>query len=86
MKLTPKEKAICRHYSKRRKDGKVHCYECPLAIDHSVCECYATIDGRTKEAKELKRYDEFDQLLTEADFEGELVSRRSVSPTDLEDW
>lgn len=32
MQLTPEEKEICQKYSKRGADGKVHCFECPLAI------------------------------------------------------
>ena len=55
MKLTPKEQAICDEYSKRDEDGKVHCHECPLCIDHLYALCYATIDGRTTEARQLER-------------------------------
>lgn len=57
MKLTEKEKQICKKYQKRGKNGLVNCYSCPLVISHAACECYATIDGRTKEAKQLKRYE-----------------------------
>ena len=32
MKLTNEEKAICKKYRKRDKDGKVHCSDCPLVI------------------------------------------------------
>lgn len=40
MKLTPEEMDICRQYSKRDKEGYVHCFECPLALDtrHAVCK------------------------------------------------
>lgn len=55
MKLTPKEKEICKIYKARDKDGYVHCKECPLVIRPYDLICYANIDGRTKEAKELKR-------------------------------
>ena len=55
MKLTPKEQAICDEYSKRDEDGKVRCDKCPLAIDVFDCICYANIDGRTKEARQLER-------------------------------
>lgn len=59
MKLTEKEKEICKKYGKQDKEGNVHCGDCPLNILDSYygLECYATIDGRTKEAKELKRYE-----------------------------
>lgn len=58
MKLTKNEKAICKKYRKKDKEGLVHCNECPLNIgnakiwDHT---CYANIDGRTAEARMLKR-------------------------------
>lgn len=55
MKLTPKEKEICKKHGARDKDGYVHCDECPLVIRPYDFICYANIDGRTKEAKELKR-------------------------------
>lgn len=61
MKLTEAEKAICKKYSKRDEKGKVHCDECPLAIDQRICLCYANIDGRTEEAKALKRWTEWEQ-------------------------
>jgi len=32
MRLTEEEKAICKKYSARDADGKVHCHECPLRI------------------------------------------------------
>ena len=60
MKLTPKEQEICNEYSKRDEDGFVHCHECPLNLCNGFTywlECYATIDGRTAEAKALKRYE-----------------------------
>lgn len=60
MKLTPIEQEICAKYSAYDETGHVHCNECPLNICNSYIlglECYATIDGRTKEAKELKRYE-----------------------------
>ena len=58
MDLTENEKAICREYSKRDEEGFVHCYECPLSLgdpNEYDFTCYANIDGRTKEARELKR-------------------------------
>ena len=58
MKLTKAEKAICDKYSRYWQDLRVHCFECPLVISVRDCECYATIDGRTKEAKELPRFKE----------------------------
>lgn len=59
MKLTPKEKEICDEYSKRGADGLVRCHECPLNICNNYIqglECYATIDGRSSKAKNLKRW------------------------------
>ena len=58
MKLTKAEKAICDKYRKRDENNKVHCFECPLVISVRDYECYANIDGRTKEAKELPRFKE----------------------------
>lgn len=58
MKLTENEMAICREYSKRDIEGLVHCNECPLSLgDPAIYDftCYANIDGRTKQARELKR-------------------------------
>ena len=58
MKLTEKEKAICKKYSARDEEGLVHCNECPLSIGTPETwdfTCYANIDGRTAEARALKR-------------------------------
>ena len=58
MKLTEKEKAICKKYSARDEEGLVHCTECPLSIGNTAewdFTCYANIDGRSAEAKRLKR-------------------------------
>ena len=40
MKLTKEENAICRQYGKRDKEGLVHCFECPLALDtrYGICK------------------------------------------------
>lgn len=43
MRLTAGEKQICDEYGKRDKDGKVHCSECPLAIDTRYCLCKANV-------------------------------------------
>lgn len=56
MKLTPKEQEICDKYSAYDETGHVQCKKCPLVLDAKYCECYAAIDGRTKEARDLKRY------------------------------
>lgn len=58
MKLTSVEQQICDKFKQSDSDGNVHCRECPLAIDTFACICYANIDGRTTEAKALKRYKE----------------------------
>ena len=60
MKLTEKEKEICERYSARDETGHVHCNECPLNIGYPArweFMCYAIIDGRTSEARGLKRYE-----------------------------
>ena len=57
MKLTPKEQEICKKYSARDNKGNVHCDKCPLVIDRFYLICYANVDGRTTEAKEVKRYE-----------------------------
>ena len=58
MKLTEKEQKICDIFSQKDETGKVHCFECPLSLVDTVAPytCYATIDGRTEEAKKLKRW------------------------------
>ena len=43
MKLTLEEQKICDEYSKRDAFNKVHCYECPLAIDTRFCICKANV-------------------------------------------
>lgn len=50
MRLTPREKAVCREYSARDEEGKVHCNDCPLRIE--VGECKATVT-----AKEWKKWE-----------------------------
>lgn len=55
MKLTENEQKICAEYSKYGADGRVRCSECPLVISRRDLLCYANIDGRTKEARELER-------------------------------
>lgn len=55
MKLTLKEQEICDKYRAFDKSNRVHCNKCPLVISRAALMCYANIDGRTKEAKNLKR-------------------------------
>ncbi len=50
MKLTSKEKKICKKF---KADG---CHNCPLMIDYYRKICYENVDGRSKEAKEARRY------------------------------
>ena len=64
MKLTPKEQEICDKYCAPDFDGLVGCTQCPLNLDkepwawnYGDCICYATIDGRVREARGLKRYE-----------------------------
>lgn len=56
MRLTPEEQKICDEYSKRDKDGTVHCFECPLALDRWYCVCKANLTK--KEYKEWKGEEE----------------------------
>ena len=63
MKLTEKEQEICNEYSKPDPTTRlVRCKECPLSLHKQdpwlwdCLDCYANIDGRSREAKELKRY------------------------------
>ena len=51
MRLSIKEKRICRKYSTIDREGFVHCRECPLVIDRRYALCKATA---TKE--EYKEY------------------------------
>ena len=44
MKLTNKEQAICDKYSQRDEHGKVHCPECPLALDRFLHLCKANCE------------------------------------------
>ena len=58
MKLTANEKAICEKYGATDETGHVHCNECPLSLGNPEIydfTCYANINGRTKQARELKR-------------------------------
>lgn len=43
MKLTKFEKDICKKYSRRDKEGRVHCPECPLAVKTYFSECKRTM-------------------------------------------
>ena len=40
--MTEEEKKICKKYSARDEEGKVHCMECPLVIDKLSFTCKAT--------------------------------------------
>ena len=33
--LTEKQKQVCEKHRRRDSEGKVHCHECPLAVDHN---------------------------------------------------
>ena len=49
--LTEKQQKICDKYSTRDEQGKVHCKECPLVIDHydHTCRAYMHYDKKKKE-------------------------------------
>lgn len=55
--MTDKETAICKRYSKRDENGKVHCFECPLVIDKKSCVCKKVLDSRTNNLNESYEYD-----------------------------
>ena len=40
--MTDEEKMICKKYSARDEEDKVHCMECPLVIDKLSFTCKAT--------------------------------------------
>ena len=52
MKLSDKEKKICKKYRKKDDTGHVHCSSCPLAVDTKRALCKAVL---TK--KEWKYYE-----------------------------
>lgn len=56
MKLTPKEKAICKQYGEDalKKYGTTNCDICPLCIDAHWLMCYANIDEDSIEAQEVR--------------------------------
>lgn len=54
-KLTKQEQQVCAKYSARDEDGLVRCSECPLVIDNYSHACLANTDGRSTEAKALRR-------------------------------
>lgn len=39
MKLTQEQKIVCTVFSRRDRNGKVHCRDCPMKLDdqHPVC-------------------------------------------------
>lgn len=43
--MTDKDKALCKRYSRRDENGKVHCYKCPLVIDKNACVCKKVMDN-----------------------------------------
>lgn len=42
--MTDKDKALCKRYSRRDKNGKVHCFKCPLVIDKNACVCKKVLE------------------------------------------
>lgn len=52
MKLTPDEQKICDEYGKRDTFNRVHCFECPLALNIRYCVCKA--NATEEEYKEWK--------------------------------
>ena len=41
-----KDGEICKKYSKRDENNKVHCYECPLVLNLRFCICKANISKK----------------------------------------
>ena len=59
MKLTEEEQRICDKHSAYDETGRVRCFACPLCISNNPgygLECYATIDGRSRTARALRRF------------------------------
>lgn len=54
MNLTTEEWIVCREHSKKGKDGKIHCSDCPLVMDKWEATCKANC---TKE--EWEKYDAY---------------------------
>lgn len=50
MKLTEEQEVICKVFSERRKDGQVHCYECPMRLHKEDCVCLKTANEATLSA------------------------------------
>lgn len=50
MRLTKKEKKICKQYSRYDESGYVHCNQCPLVLNANCCICKKNISA--KEYKE----------------------------------
>lgn len=55
--MTDKETSICERYSRRDKNGKVHCYKCPLVIDKNACVCKKVLGSRTNNLNMSYEYD-----------------------------
>lgn len=53
MRLTKDDKKICEKYSAYDGGDRVHCCECPLAVDTRLCLCKANLT-----AKEYRGYRE----------------------------
>ena len=51
--MTERQKMICKKHIKRDKDGKVHCFECPLRVSQDKwdfrCRANSTYNPHTKE-------------------------------------
>ena len=43
MKLTKEQETVCRVFSRRDKTGRVHCHDCPMAIDDRSAICIKTV-------------------------------------------
>lgn len=46
--MTDEETALCKRYSRRDENGKVHCYKCPLVIDKNACVCKKVLEKAVK--------------------------------------
>ena len=53
--LTEKQKQVCEKYRRRYSEGKVHCRECPLAVDHNDYRENADYNPHTREWEEHYR-------------------------------
>jgi hypothetical protein len=53
--MTDKETALCKRYSRRDENGKVHCFRCPLIIDKNACVCKRVLEDSLNKSYEYDK-------------------------------